>query len=52
MDVAGERRGGREKEVEVHSWRYRERRKMEWVGLYTPPKKVVVEVGPDSLQSS
>lgn len=38
MDDEGERRGGREKEVEVHGWRYRKRRRVEWVGLCTTPK--------------
>ncbi len=42
----------REKEVEVQGWRYRERRRMVWAGLYTPPKKTVVEERPESIQSS
>lgn len=52
MDDAGERRGGRGKEVEVHGWRYRKRGRMEWVGLSKPPKKIELEERPDSDQSS
>lgn len=50
---ARERRGGREKEVEVHGWRYKERRwkrrRVEWVGLCTKPSKATrVRTSPEN----